>query len=73
MNLASKIPKAWAPYLEEDLSKDYFKSLQNFLAEEYKQKKVIYPLEENIFKALEIVGPSKVKACLLYTSPSPRD
>ena len=40
-------------------------------------KKLLEELEANIFNAdwitIGIMAPSDIKACLLYTSPSPRD
>ena len=41
----------WEYLLKDELNKDYYKSLRQFLIEEY-QTKVIYPNAYDIFNAL---------------------
>ena len=43
------ITKNWFELLKEEFDKDYFKSLQKFLSNEYKTK-TIYPQDKNVFK-----------------------
>ena len=45
------ISPTWAPILQEEFSKDYFKSLSSFVDKAY-QEATCYPAKEDIFKAL---------------------
>lgn len=63
-----KIVKSWFALLQNEFAKDYFKSLQNFLGNEYANA-TIYPKEENIFNALNLVSPDKVKAVIIGQDP----
>ena len=42
---------SWAQLLNDELDKDYYKTLREFLLEEYKSK-VIYPNPYDIYNAL---------------------
>ena len=63
-----KIIKSWYALLREEFAKDYFKSLQTFLKSEYGNK-TIFPKEENIFKALNLVHLEKVKVVIIGQDP----
>ena len=63
-----KIVKSWFTLLQDEFAKDYFKSLQSFLEEEYSCA-TVYPKEENIFNALNFVPPDKVKVVIIGQDP----
>lgn len=66
--LEKYIPTAWKELLEDEVKKDYFKELDNFLEKEYATK-IIYPKKENIFNALNFVNPESVKVVILGQDP----
>ncbi|MGG5507878.1 MULTISPECIES: uracil-DNA glycosylase [unclassified Myroides] len=59
---------SWNTVLEGEFKKPYYIALQEFVAQE-RQKKVIYPPEEQVFKALEAVDFSAVKVVILGQDP----
>ena len=63
-----KIVKSWFLLLQDEFAKDYFKSLQDFLKDEYATK-TIFPQEENIFNALNYVPFDKVKVVIIGQDP----
>ena len=63
-----RISKSWFSLLGEEFSKPYFLSLQKFLFEEYKTKK-IYPKLEDIFESLNLVKFEDVKVVILGQDP----
>lgn len=62
------ISESWYLKLKDEFDKDYFKSLQEFLNKEYKQF-TIYPKEENIFNALNLVSYEDVKVVIIGQDP----
>jgi uracil-DNA glycosylase len=54
--------------IEEERKKEYFKKLEQFLAEEYKSK-IIYPKKEDIFRSLELTDYENVKVVILGQDP----
>ena len=58
----------WEYLLKDELNKDYYKSLRQFLIEEY-QTKVIYPNAYDIFNALHYTDYKDVKAVILGQDP----
>lgn len=54
--------------MREEFEKPYFKSLQDFLANEYARYEV-YPKEDNIFNALNRVPFDKVKVVIIGQDP----
>ena len=63
-----KIRKSWFDLLKDEFEKPYFKNLQNFLKEEYANRE-IYPIEENIFNALNHVPLDKIKVVIIGQDP----
>lgn len=63
-----KIAKNWFEILRQEFEKPYFKSLQNFLSEEY-GKKTIYPQMDNIFNALNYTKFEDVKVVIFGQDP----
>ena len=63
-----KITKSWATLLKEEFNTDYFKTLQNFLEDEYACYD-IYPKMDEIFNALNAVKYEDVKVVILGQDP----
>ncbi len=63
-----KIGKGWDELLAEEFSKDYYKELENFLDEEYKNH-IIHPNRENIFAALSGASLSDIKVVIFGQDP----
>lgn len=63
-----KIEESWKKHLEEEFGKEYFKTLTDFVREEYKTKKV-YPPPKEIFRAFELTPFEKVKVVILGQDP----
>ncbi len=64
MNLTN----SWKNILNEEIEKEYFVSLQNFLNEEYKTQ-TIYPAKQDVFNALALVDFEKVNVVILGQDP----
>jgi uracil-DNA glycosylase len=60
---------SWRESLKDEFSKEYFKSLSQFIEHEYCSQKVIYPSKDKIFEALNLTPLSKVKAVILGQDP----
>jgi uracil-DNA glycosylase len=63
-----KIEESWKEALTEEFGKEYFKTLTEFVKEEYK-KSTVYPLPKNIFTAFELTPFKKVKVVILGQDP----
>ena len=59
---------SWGELLKDEFSKDYYKKLSNFLANEYNTK-TIYPAKDDIFNAIRYTGFEDVKVVLLGQDP----
>lgn len=59
---------SWDNFISEEIKKDYFKKIDNFLKEDSK-KYTIFPRKENIFKAFEYCKFDNVKILLLGLDP----
>lgn len=64
-----KLSNSWAPYLEQELQKEYIKNLEKYLVAEYKKNKNIYPAAENLFSALDLVDIKNLKVVILGQDP----
>ena len=62
------ITKNWYELLKQEFDKDYFKSLQKFLNNEYATK-TIYPKDKNVFNALNQTKYSDVKVVIIGQDP----
>lgn len=60
--------KSWNDILNQEKEKPYFKTLQNFVDNEY-EKGICYPQKENIFNALKSTPIDKVKVVILGQDP----
>lgn len=63
-----KVNNNWDIILKDEYEKEYFKNLLNYINEEYNNK-TIYPLKENIFKALEYTDYNDIKVVILGQDP----
>jgi uracil-DNA glycosylase len=59
----------WNTLLKEQFDAQYFSELRNFLAEEKKASKVVYPPARNIFSAFDLTPFENVKVVLLGQDP----
>lgn len=58
----------WKPFLQEEIQKPYYNSLSNFLIEQEKNNKKIFPEKKNWFNALS-VSPKDVKVVIIGQDP----
>lgn len=63
-----KIGNNWDDILKEEYNKPYFEKLMNFIEDEY-SKYTIYPDKNNIYNALKLAPPDKVKVVILGQDP----
>ncbi len=63
-----KIIRSWYDLLKEEFDKDYFKSLQKFLDNEYRHHE-IYPVEDKIFNAINHLPLDKIKVVIIGQDP----
>lgn len=63
-----KIGNNWDDILKEEYNKPYFEKLMNFIEDEY-SKYTIYPDKNNIYNALKLTPPDKVKVVILGQDP----
>ena len=63
-----KVNNNWDIILKDEYEKEYFKNLLNYINEEY-DNKTVYPLKENIFKALEYTDYNDIKVVILGQDP----
>ena len=65
-----RIGNDWDNILRDDFSSDTYKKLRTFLVNEYRTKSIL-PDSSEIFKALELTPPEKVKVVILGQDPYP--
>ena len=63
-----KIDNNWDDILKEEYNKSYFEKLMNFIEDEYNNY-TIYPDRNNIYNALRLTPPEKVKVVILGQDP----
>ena len=62
------IGNSWDNLLKEEVKKDYFKKLMDFIKEEYKEK-TIYPKQNEVFNAFRYTSFENVKVVILGQDP----
>ena len=62
------VGNGWDKILEKEYEAEYFNNLRYFLRDEYKFK-TIFPAKQNIFNALKLTPPEKVKVVILGQDP----
>lgn len=68
-DLIEMIPLPWQILLAEELHASYWEKLADFLAHAQEEKRIIYPLQNNWFAALEATSPEKVRVVILGQDP----
>ena len=58
----------WKEFLSDEFQKSYFLELQSFIENEYITK-IIYPAQENIFRAFNLLPLYKVKVVIIGQDP----
>src|SRR3989338_925466 len=66
---AINLSKSWLKFLNSEFDTERMAELKKFLAQELKNKKVIYPATENYFRALNLVPLENVKIVILGQDP----
>ncbi len=64
-----KIGPAWKEQIDEEFSKPYMVKLHQFLCDQQKKGKVIYPPVDDTFRALALTSFEKVKVVILGQDP----
>lgn len=64
-----QIEPSWYEVLKDEFEKDYMKKIKDFLTEEIKKWKAIYPHPKNFFKAFEKTPFDRVKVVILGQDP----
>ena len=64
-----KLSNSWLKYLKAEMAKPYISQLEQFLEDEYKNNRIVYPPEEKIFHALDMVPPENIKIVILGQDP----
>ena len=62
------IGNSWDDLLKEEIKKDYFQNLMNFVKEEYKTK-TIYPKQSDVFNAFRYTDFNDIKVVILGQDP----
>jgi uracil-DNA glycosylase len=62
------LPKSWRPHLDPELEKPYWRKLREFVDGE-RAKHAVYPPEDDVFQALELVPYERVKVLILGQDP----
>ncbi len=63
-----QIGNSWDVLLKEEFSKDYYKELQNFLAEEY-ENYIVHPNKDEIFSALSATSYEDTRVVIFGQDP----
>lgn len=69
MSMKFQLEESWMPYLGQELANPYMQELIEFLHQEKKSGKEIYPAEEKVFEAFRLTPFNKVKVVILGQDP----
>ena len=58
----------WTSFLENEMDLEYFVKLKQHIDKEYKSK-TIFPKQENIFRAFNLISPQKIKVVIIGQDP----
>jgi uracil-DNA glycosylase len=67
--MSVKLESSWLRVLNQEFEKDYMKTLKQFLVDEKKDCKTIYPKGDDIFNAFTLTPFNKVKVVILGQDP----
>ncbi len=62
------ISKIWQKFIHDEIKKEYFLKLSNYILNEYKSK-ICYPNIDNIFAALNNCEPENIKVVIIGQDP----
>ncbi len=66
---STAVLNSWQPFLKSQTSQPYYKDLQAFLHSRKEQGAIIFPPEDEIFKAFELTPLEKIKVVILGQDP----
>lgn len=66
--MIAKIEKSWSSRLQQEFSKSYFKTLNEYIVNEY-ESQTIFPSKEDIFNAFEYCPFDQVRVIILGQDP----
>lgn len=66
--MEEQIPNAWSTLLEDEFCKPYFRKLTSLVEEAYKSN-IIYPKQNEVFRAFDLCDPDKIKVVILGQDP----
>ena len=69
INMDVKIEQSWKQALSEEFDKDYFIKLTDFVRNEYKSGKQIFPAAKNIFNAFNLCPLPDVRVVIIGQDP----
>lgn len=64
-----RLSESWKRWLRAEFDRDYMRALRQFLGEQKRQRKVIYPRGEDIFAALDLTPFEQVKVVVIGQDP----
>ena len=64
---------AWKPFLDSQTTQPYYQDLQAYLASRKEAGAIIYPPEDEIFKAFDLTPLDKIKVVILGQDPYPNE
>ena len=69
MSFPDNLPAVWREKLRPLKNEPFFKQLTTFLKSEYQTKKIIYPAQKNILRAIQNLDLPEVKVVILGQDP----
>jgi uracil-DNA glycosylase len=65
MILGNYLNNDWEKYLKNELEKEYFKKIEDFLNTQIKLEKTIYPKKEDIFSVFNKLKLKEIKVVII--------
>lgn len=69
LRFPENLPSGWRGSLHDEVNKDYFKQLSQFLKREYQAGEKIFPAQPRILRALQSIDYDQVKVVILGQDP----
>lgn len=69
MILGNYLNNDWEKYLKNELEKEYFKKIEDFLNTQIKLEKTIYPKKEDIFSVFNKLKLKEIKVVIIWQDP----
>ena len=67
--MSFSLPPSRQSILSSEITKPYIRQIEDFLQSQQEQRKIIYPAEENIFKAFNLTPFEEMKVVILGQDP----